>query len=372
MAQISKRILPLESEHPSIKKYIKDGIKMGIDFTHMLPSRPIQEVTIILKDTNAGFANMLKVCIQQEIPIWYLDPAVTPNDKKYVCTDDQLYNDIIELNINLLRINQSFFNKHNHSDKKFHLEFTSESKDKWLLVRSNAITHDKKNLEIDWLCDQNTPLFKVRPGTVISIPLSIDRGYSYVPGNGGSCSTVNNIKYAPIDQVENFNHMIGMSDPTYPTIKMKNISKSTAFTQNDRNWHISYQTYRNFDDGYEILQLALDELDRRFTNLAKCLDNIVVTHDIFKIATFEHLQIETHMIDMKYIINGEDVPFVTALSRQIYEDHPDEAKVSAENTHPSERKAFIKVGPIASAHNYMKEAVKKIIIKLGDIKQSLK
>jgi hypothetical protein len=371
--KLHKRVLPLESEHPENVAVIKAAAKDGIDIACAFPTRPIQRVSINLENTNAGFAYMVKTAIQEEVVTWFLRPAVDANHRDWINSDNSVYDFIIEQQIGLIRVNQTYINKLDPKERaalKFHLNVTNKSNKQMpvmtdMIEEPKVLPHKPKD---GWLFSRNTILFTVKPGTVMSIPLILDSNYSYIKGYGGKCSTVNNIKYAPTDRIENLEHMIGDKGAEYPVMKMKPIVRSDAYVQDDHNYFIQYDTYRNYDDAYELLHLAVHELQTFLRAIHADLGKLDLklsdsaTEMRYASIVSGLVSADINGTHIKFSITNAGVPLVNAIRYQIYEAHEKEIKfLAAENRHPSERVAFVNISPVDPALGWMSDAVMGLV-----------
>ena len=335
-------------KNSKLDKFASMLTEYKINIYDYLPKREAQRVSFNLNE-NSTFVNFIRACIWDRTPIWSLKvetSSIQTNDP-FVLFDD------LEQKIHGIPINQTFLNTAFSKDgeaiyKKFKGSFTVMNNTTQLrTITSTDMKFSYEGKEINYMCSM-IPIFRLQPGRQLSVEMTIERGYAMKDAN-------------------KFNVVDGR---TYRIEDHKHISDGgiSSLEYNPTKFHLSYTTYRNFDDPLEIMHLIIDDnLERldKVIRYVKLFDEgkSSILHDL-DINFVRHETQTTYSMDESYFLFG-------AISRTIYELDNDIEYVTFDARHLLEDTSFIIV-QAEDANKKMIDACNHLKTRLNNLRDCIK
>ena len=244
----------------------------GIDGKDLLPKRSKYQVSFEINNTCSGFANGIRKCIIDEIPI----VSLTMDSDKFSTSDRYILSDYLQKNIELIPIHQEIdFEK----SKKWTIQIDiTNSTDEVIDIKSGDIEifDGKKKIPIESIMSPNISIVELHPAMFIKISeITIIRGMS--KNDASKFASVSNTRYEILD-IKPLAHT-----------KEEKTQGSSSLISNPTSFRIGYTTYRNVDDPKTIIYRCCDTLTNRLEAFKKEIDNIKEDPELKIISYFSTL-----------------------------------------------------------------------------------
>jgi hypothetical protein len=229
----------------------------GIDGKDVLPKRSKFRVEFEITGTCSGFANGIRKCIMDEIPIY----SLTMDSDGFTTSDRYILSDYLQKNIELIPILQEIdFEK--AKNWTISLDIIN-STDEVIDIKSGDIEifDGKTKIPSESIMSPNISIVELHPAMFIKISgISIVHGVSKV--DAAKFASVSNTRYEILDMI-----------PLEHTKEKKNPGKSSMMSD-PTAFRIGYTTYRNVNDPKTIIYSCCDTLSDRVTAFKKEMENI--------------------------------------------------------------------------------------------------
>lgn len=339
------KVTEVELKNAKLDKYADMLAEYKINIYDYLPKRKQYKVSFVI-NANSTIANFVRSCIWDRTTTWSLKvetSSIQTNDL-FMLFDD------LEQKIHGIPINQSFLNKVFAADgediyKKFKGSFSvmnNTTQLRTITTSDMKFTYDGK--EIDYMCSM-IPIFRIQPGKQLALEMTIESGYGMKNAN----------KFNVVDEKE------------YRILDYKHMSEGgpSSLEYSPMKFHISYTTYRNYDDPLEIMHIIIDDnlirLDRIIRNVEKFDESkLAILHDI-DINFVRHITQTVYSMEESYFLIG-------IIARMIYELYPDIEYVTFDSRHLLEQISFITVQSDETNKKVLAacKAVKELLIEMKD------
>lgn len=318
-----------------LQKYIqlvKDEI--DVDMSKSIPPWKQHTVHIKLKNTNSGFANMLRKVIRGELTIYGLKidwEAVDKNDD-YILVDD------LDIQLGSIKLWQSDLKE--PEKIKFNLNIKNETID-----MMDVYSHDIDDGGLG-IIPPNIPICKLRPGKYIKLKPYIVKGISI--DNGNVFSAVAGLYYRHEDVPKGY----------------------TILNYLPKNFEMGYTTYRNFKDPLEILRNAQKTINERIDKMVElvklfALENKtqLAENTSAMIWLSDELQVEKKSEEFYFSFMKETDSILGAVHSAIYHNNPKIAYVGCNKIDMKKYGAYIRLNSEKPVEVLLKgfETVKKNI-----------
>lgn len=248
-----------QDKNKSLKNALSyiEFLNSGIDGESLLPERSKFEVDFDIHDTCSGFANGIRKCIIDEIPIC----SMTMDEEMFETNDRYILSDDLQKNIDLIPILQEIDIE---KAKKWKISLdVLNSTDEVISVKSGDIEiyEGKKKIAVESIMSSNISIMDLHPAKFLRIKeIRIIQGFS--KDDSAKFATVSNTRYE-IQDMKPLAHNIEEKD-----------SGTSSLTHDPTKFHIGYTTYRNVKDPKIIILKCCDTLGERLSAFSKELDNI--------------------------------------------------------------------------------------------------
>jgi hypothetical protein len=255
----------------------------GIDGKDLLPKISKFRVEFEITETCTGFANGIRKCIIDEIPIC----SLTMESDGFTTSDRYILSDYLQKNIELIPILQEIdFKK--AEGWTISLDIIN-STDEVIDIKSGDIEifDGKTKIPSESIMSPNISIVELHPAMFIKISgISIVHGVSKV--DAARFASVSNTRYEILDV-----------SPLAHTKEEKNLGKSSMMSD-PKAFRIGYTTYRNVKDSKTIIYGCCDALSDRVTAFKKEMENVKEDPETKVISYFsELLDVETRS-DFKF------------------------------------------------------------------------
>ena len=255
----------------------------GIDGKDLLPKRSKFRVDFEITGTCSGFANGIRKCIMDEIPVC----SLTMDSDGFTTSDRYILSDYLQKNIELIPILQEIdFEK----AEKWTISLDIiNSTDEVINIKSGDIEifDGKKKIPTESIMSPNISIVELHPAMFIKISgITIVHGVSKV--DAARFASVSNTRYEILDM-----------DPLAHTKEEKERGTSSMMAD-PTAFRIGYTTYRNVKDPKTIIHGCCDALSDRVLAFKKELENVKEDPDTKVISYFSALlDVETRS-DFKF------------------------------------------------------------------------
>jgi hypothetical protein len=229
----------------------------GIDGKTLLPKKSKFRVDFEITGTCSGFANGIRKCIMDEIPIY----SLTMDSDGLTTSDWYVLSDYLQKNIELIPIHQEIDYE---KAKTWTISLNIiNSTDEVINVKSGdlEIFEGKKKIPTESIMSTNISIVELHPAMFIKIlNITIVRGLSKF--DASKFASISNMRYEILD-VEPLAHTKEEKTPGVSSL----LSNPTAF-------RLGYTTYRNVKDPKTIIYKCCDALTGRISAFRKELENV--------------------------------------------------------------------------------------------------
>lgn len=343
------KVEDIEIKNEKLNKFDKLLQTYRINIYDFLPKKKAQYVSFQLNESSA-FANFIRSCIWDNTPVWSLKvetSSIQTNDP-FMLFDD-LEQKIHGIPINQTILNNAFDKDSENVYKNFKASFSVMNDTTQLrTITTNDMKFEYNGKEINNICSM-IPVFRLQAGKRMSLEMTIENGRGFKDAN----------KFNAVDRRE------------YRILDYKHKSEGgpSSLTYDPMKFHIGYITYRNYDDGLELLHLIIDDNLKRIEKLEAYLHKYQeskspILHEID--AHFEKFRTQTlYTMDESYFFCG-------AIARILFDSSKGTPEfVTFDARHLLEHVSFIRL-QAEDANERMLEACKIFTTKLKAMKALLK
>jgi DNA-directed RNA polymerase subunit L len=295
-----------------------DYLDIGVDAKALLPTRSKFRVDFTISDTCSGFANGIRKCMMEEIPIYSLELGEIVTNDAYVISD------VLQKNINLLPIIQDAYDLDDMKTWKFSLDVTNVT-DRIMPVKSGSIkiSAKGKDIPIETFVSPNITIAELRPTTNLKC-----KDFSIVVGmaqdDAAKFASVSNTRYlisGPVPDEQN--------------------PGSSSLVENPREFRLGYTTYRNVNDPKAIMRRVCEALNGR---LVAFMYELKEVRDVAALMHFSNsLDIETRGDFKIFNFKNESWTLVNMISQYCYMLDPSIPFVAPSIVHPSTSVGVVKI-----------------------------
>lgn len=317
-----------------------------LDATKFLPARPKFRVDFTISNTFSGFANGIRKCVIDEIPIYsltMLDDAISTNDS-YVVSD------VLQKNIDLIPILQDGHSFEDMSQWAISLDVLNTTSEMLSVVSGDIkISHRGNPIPAESIMSPNIPIMDLYPMMHLKIASAkIVEGSAL--DDAAKFATVSNTRYLIDAKAAPLAHSEDEKDG-----ESSLVSSPTTFT-------LGYTTYRNVNDPRFIIYRCCDSLNTRLSAFRQEM-NAINVGDV--LTYFSHLlDIETRGEYQFFNFKNESWTLVNMISQCCYYLDPDVPFVAPSIIHPSTSTGVIKIKHAAPL-KLMRDALDKLIADIG-------
>lgn len=254
-----KNIEALENE--ALKKsigYIK-YLNESVDVNAILPMRSKFRVDFTIEDTCSGFANGIRKCILDEIPIH----SMTMENDSILTNDQYIISDVLQKNIELIPILQDGPSIEEMKKWTLSLDILN-STDEVVMVKSGdlEINAGGRKIPIESIMSPNITIIELHPAMYLKLRhVKIVTGVS--KDDAAKFATVSNTRYCIDSKFVPLAHSSEDKNPGRSSM----VDDITAFS-------IGYTTYRNVNDPKIIIFRCCDSLIERLGAFKKELKEV--------------------------------------------------------------------------------------------------
>lgn len=326
----SKRLQKLGNPENEVLKnslnYI-DYLKSGVNAKDLLPKKSKFRVDFVISGTCSGFANGIRKCIMEEIPIYslHVNPETLESSDRYILSDN------IQKNIELIPIIQD---KDFEEIKNWKISLDIlNSTDEVVNVKSGdlEITADGKKIPVDNIMSPNITIMELHPARFVKISdISIVEGFA--KDNAGKFATVSNTRYEILDMV-----------PLAHDVEEKEPGES-SMVKDPTEFHLGYTTYRNTKNPQFVIHRCCAVLKERLEAFHKELNEVKENKKTKVMMHFSTLlDVETRSEIRFFNFKNESWTLVNMISQYCYLLDNEIPFVAPSIIHPSTNVGVIKI-----------------------------
>jgi len=302
-------------------------LENGVDGKSLLPSGSKYTVDFDLENATAGFANGIRKCIIDEIPIF----SMIIDEEMFETNDRYILSDCLQKNIELIPILQEI------DPEKFKTWTMSldvlNSTDEVINVKSGDIEiyEGKKRIPVESIMSTNISIVELHPAMYLKISeISIIQGVS--KDDAGKFAAVSNTRYE-IQDMEPLAHSVEEKEPG-----------SSSMMKDPSKFHIGYTTYRNVKDPKTIIHRGCDTLSERLVQFQKELGMVKQDEKTKVISHFSTiLDVETRGIFFFFNLKEESWTLINMISQYCFHLDLHIPFVAPSIIHPSTEIGVIKI-----------------------------
>ena len=343
-ARLAKINAPENSALKNSLAYIA-YLNPDIDAKALLPARPKFRVDFTISGTCSGFANGIRKCIMEEIPIYSLALGEIETNDAYIVSD------VLQKNIDLLPIIQDGYSLEEMKAWKFSLDILNVT-DQIMSVKSGHINISSKgkNIPVDAVMSTNITIAELRPAMFVKCT-----DFEVVTGT----SQEDAAKFA---SVSNTRYIIEPARQADESCLM-----GSSLMKNPTEFRLGYTTYRNVVDPKVIMMRACDSLSIRLTafgrELTEVKDDDTLTH-------FSNLlDIEMRSDYAMFNFKNESWTLVNMISQYCYLLDPSIPFVAPAIIHPSTATGVVKLKH-ANPLRIVCDAIERILSDIEILKKA--
>jgi DNA-directed RNA polymerase subunit L len=355
-SNFEKRLAQLgKAENKDLKSSLEhiNYLKSGIDGKSLLPCNSKFRVDFVLENASTGFANGIRKCIIDEIPIY----SFTMDGDKMETSDRYILSDYLKKNIELIPINQDI-SPAKFKTWKISLDLIN-STDEVINIKSGdiEIMEGKKKIPIESVMSKNISIMELHPSKFIKIQdITVVQGVSKDDAAKFAC--VSNTRYEILD-------MIPLAHD--PEEKERGLS---SMMHDPKKFKIGYTTYRNVKNPNVIIYRCCDTLTERLNNFEKELKNVSEDKKTKVITHFStHIDVETRGKFKFFNFKGESWNMVNIISQYCFMLDSHIPFVAPSIIHPSTDVGVIKIKH-ANSIKIIEDAIKTVKKDLAILKDS--
>jgi len=293
-------------------------LKLAPEIAALLPTKPKYIVRFKLTQTHAEFANAIRRCLLDELPIKSMDYDEY-DEKTAEITDMYIAADYLKQQICLIPIEQQF------EYDAVSIDFFAENKTPDIMELTTdhfKITRAGKPIpRVDVM--ERIVLGKLRPGSKVSV-----KGISVVSGinkdHGGKYSAFAGTHYEILD-AEPYDEDTGRGTP--------------SLIADPHEFLLGYTTHRNMRKPLLALRQCCDTLIGRLSAIAEELDRILSKHHHYS----DLIQMETDRARREFQIKGEGWTLMPLIARYCLILAPTIAFVAPAIIHPEKNVGVLRI-----------------------------
>ena len=302
-------------------------LKNGVDGKKLLPTRSKYRVDFDLENATSGFANGIRKCILDEIPIY----SMFMEEDKFDTNDRYILSDFLQKNIELVPILQELDPE---KTKKWKISVNVlNSTDEVINVKSGDIEiyEGQKKIPVENLMSPNISIIELHPAMYLKISeIKIVQGLART--DAGKFAPVSNTRYE-IKDMKPMAHSIEEKD-----------SGTSSILQDPTKFHIGYTTYRNVKDPKTIIHRTCDTLTERLMGFQKELGMVKQDEKTKVISHFStKLDVETRGVFYFFHFKEEAWTLINMISQYGYHLDEDVPFIAPSIIHPSTETGVIKI-----------------------------
>lgn len=297
----------------------------GLDVSTILPMRPKFKVDFSISNTCSGFANGIRKCILDELPIY----SMSMDGTALKTNDPYVISDVLQKNINLIPIVQDGFPLEDMMNWSFTLDVIN-STDSAMTVKSGDIKISDKvrTIPTEHVMSPNIPIMDIHPATFLKIThITIVVGAS--KDDAAKFATVSNTRYLIDPKMTPLAHSI--DDEPGCSSMMKD---PDTFT-------LGYTTYRNVVDPRIIVFRCCDSFAARLGGFSRELDEVKESDALAYFSGI--LDIETKGDYKVFNFKNESWTLVNMIAQYCYRLDPSISFVAPSIVHPSTSVGVVKI-----------------------------